>query len=523
MKKLNRSTAALFAMPILLAACGGGSDSTVDNRVDAASVHYNLPATAARVELRLLLTKCEAGADKTADPVLEAVPSLTVTPMASASPSPNLRFQISSSALKSFSKNRQVAVALHDNGALRTVNASVEDRTPQIIGNILGLGVTLAGKLLDAPVPPLKKPVCKPSVENALTMANELAQEIAEQRAKIRDNEDSDDLEKRMKRVDSLAAELTRIQMAHLTLTLRRNVTFEKGVYGGAIDFERNAFSHWLMETSKVKTKLFKLAFCVLPTRRDHYDNTFEGAPEKCSLQEASNRAAILEVALKTRDSKAIPTRIATVDTASIVAGITKYGLPVGITMPEKDLEAECPDGITCAKTIVLREPIAAQIQFYQSKDGTGFQMRSPEVLGKFVPAIKKGDPPTYSGTPATYVKRDDKQRLSSTNLLIGQWGTLSYFDMNVGFGDRKNLTLSLDAFGRKTNFGTNTTARGEGVTSFVSSSVTSVSNILEQIEGRSARQEQATIDSLTRQQNLNRLEACRMVIENGGFTCPES
>jgi len=505
----HTSLAAVFCLTAL-SACGT-TNKKITTTKDATTVSYRVPASAARVEMRLLLTKCTSATTKSDLPKLEAVPTISITPMATVSPSENLHLTVSADALKSYFKNRDVTIALHETGSISTVNATVADRTPQIFGNILQLAATTIGAALN-PNKRVNQTSCKNGVEVALKVADRLTQKIAKERAHIRANKAGEDLEKRMKRVDALAAELTRIQMDHLTITLRRTIAFEKGINAARIDFNENNFSSWLNSPNDTSTKLFSLVYCVNERGLASDRGCSASATEyEIELLDEVKRLGLAQKILENRAEKAkgnpdkhvLPRKILQTETKDVP-------VPASFITPESDLAPECPsDG--CPRTLVFREPVPARMQVFPASDATGFKMRDPEVFA---------DHPN-NAKPTSYTDRTKGRRLALTNLLIGQWGDLSYFDMEVGFGGRKTLNLTLDAFGRKTTFGTSSQARGEGITSFLSSSATAVSGIVDNIEGRSAGEDQATIDALTRQQNLNRLEACRMVIENGGFTCP--
>jgi len=101
----------------------------------------------------------------------------------------------------------------------------------------------------------------------------------------------------------------------------------------------------------------------------------------------------------------------------------------------------------------------------------------------------------------------------------IPQWGELNILSLSTGFGGNKQLSLTLDKFGRVSAMQWSSEARAETVTG-------GLAGLAEQAAGFAAANSEAAkqkreIDELSTQQALNRLRACREILNAGGSACP--
>ena len=112
----------------------------------ADSIEYALADTLLQLKLDLVLESCGEPSISPRDlgePFL-LKPTLTVTPEARGSLTAENRFRVSGADLASWWTKRDVALALNDNGTLKSVGVTSENRGPAIIGNIIKLGTAAA-------------------------------------------------------------------------------------------------------------------------------------------------------------------------------------------------------------------------------------------------------------------------------------------------------------------------------------------------------------------------------------------
>ena len=117
------------------------------------------------------------------------------------------------------------------------------------------------------------------------------------------------------------------------------------------------------------------------------------------------------------------------------------------------------------------------------------------------------------SGLDSTLAKKD---------FGVAQWAEFTYIDLSAGFGESNTISLSLDEFGRKTQFGWISNARGEGIVSGFSSIAEPIGTYRTSKDGENLANMKGEIDELETTQKLNKLRKCESIIENGGFVCPE-
>lgn len=147
-----------------------------------------------------------------------------------------------------------------------------------------------------------------------------------------------------------------------------------------------------------------------------------------------------------------------------------------------------CPDDANCAVTIVFLDPKPVEI----------------------VVVSAQGD-----------LAGGSNNALGRMKFPLPQAGNFSYFPLKVGFGGSKTLNLALDEFGQRTSFGWSSGARGEEITGAAQSTIDAAAAWQTARDTHDVKQDKAAIDALETQQKRNKLEACRAIIEAGGYTCP--
>jgi len=125
--------------------------------------------------------------------------------------------------------------------------------------------------------------------------------------------------------------------------------------------------------------------------------------------------------------------------------------------------------------------------------------------------------------TMASTVMKTRKGAMSIDNddaFPIPQWGTLQYLPLSTGFGSNREISLTLDKFGRPSEMKWTSQARAETVTAGLAG-LAAQANALASANNQVAQQK-SEIEQLTTEQQLNKLRACREVLAVGGYTCPE-
>lgn len=148
-----------------------------------------------------------------------------------------------------------------------------------------------------------------------------------------------------------------------------------------------------------------------------------------------------------------------------------------------------CPGDDLCATTIVLREPRRATITVVSLVGG--FAGKDPGAT------LKRGD------------------------LVISQWGTISYLPLKIGFGKSVNFAMAFDENGHKVSQTWDSTARGTGLLGGASAIADATIGAYRAIDGQRVAEQKAEVDRLNTMKAYNQARFCAAVIEAGGFTCP--
>jgi hypothetical protein len=160
---------------------------------------YSLPYARYKVSIVRTLDKCET--DKQDRPTLFFHLTVTAAPLFEADPSQT--FVIDNDSLSSWFKTSELSIDRHDNGMLKSIGASAEDRTGKLIVNTIAGVIKLSQAALMAPVS-LAPGVPPPSAESICNKALlDIVKELGPKRAVL--NAAKDNLEAETKRLTFFA------------------------------------------------------------------------------------------------------------------------------------------------------------------------------------------------------------------------------------------------------------------------------------------------------------------------------
>lgn len=242
----------------------------------ASSITYTLPETQVRAGIDLVVTNCSPVEVKGA-----------VALLASAIPSPNHRFTIRGADRAWFRLKRDLTLDLHPNGALKSVNGAVSDRSAAIIFNVvkmLATGVSI-GLMYDS------TPRCNDEVSKKLNDAKKLGHRITELQTEIIDKkpDSPDGLADLQEQIDVLANRLAAIEQESLTVRLSKTIDFESGMakeggYEGVLRWDHSQLGSHFDVPDDGKNLTFDLAWKLTDPRC--------GAETKCISWPADSVAA---------------------------------------------------------------------------------------------------------------------------------------------------------------------------------------------------------------------------------------
>jgi hypothetical protein len=99
------------------------------------------------------------------------------------------------------------------------------------------------------------------------------------------------------------------------------------------------------------------------------------------------------------------------------------------------------------------------------------------------------------------------------------QWAPTVELPLTVGFAGNRTFSAQYDAFGRMTKGSWGSEARGATIAEAVAGYAETGAALKGKLEGLD--RQKAEIEELETQQKLNRLRACREILEAGGSACP--
>lgn len=419
---------------------------------NGAAITYELPTTVVSVTAELTLTSCTGGPQGTA--------AITIAPVAGRASSPRHRFTINGPELESFFRSRQIAITTHPNGALKTINATLADRTFSIVSTVLKAALSFAA-LEGRSAGALE---CTQEIKDTLAYSAELRSNIARLRRLLL-SAPHESAEGITNQINALAAERARLQTGALRLTLTTDVSpisvASDGTPitsdGGVITWRRSDFAPWIGPVTPGAdgpVDAFSLKYCLISSAI---------ATATCTSRVVTDAEAVRMRRTNLREPEQVQNPLCAAD--------------------------------NCRRTLVLREPVSARMSVISSS-----------------PNIRSSAHGEWVGDDAV---------LKTAELQIAQWGTLSYIPLRVGFGGSRTLALTMDEFGRRSSFEWKADARGEGVATGVASVAEQGLALRNAINGRAAAERQAQIADMQAQRTLNELRYCQAVIESGGFVCP--
>ncbi len=152
-----RTVAVLAAAATVGAGCTTAVTSQkLDGAVEPAGIVYSLPML--QYDLDVTWTVVECGEE----PKVDVNAEVTVL----SSPDPSATYVLDYTSLSNPTKVSELTVELADNGLIKTINASADDRTAEVIQGVFSIVGGVARTLVGAPVPAAAvAPQAKPSVE----------------------------------------------------------------------------------------------------------------------------------------------------------------------------------------------------------------------------------------------------------------------------------------------------------------------------------------------------------------------
>jgi hypothetical protein len=207
----------------------------------ADSIEYALADTRVKVNLDLVLEQCPGAAGEA-----RLTPTLTLAAVSSAGPA----FRIGGAELRSWLKKRDLTLTLHENGTLKSVGASTQDRTASVVGNVFKLAtslVTLGVLGLDA-----GNPTCRPEIVAATRGMARLKQALADQQEALAAASAPDRIKAIRDAIDGLAARIADLRTGPLRLALSATVAAPPAPGPVPVRWNDAAFEKWFGTWSPV-------------------------------------------------------------------------------------------------------------------------------------------------------------------------------------------------------------------------------------------------------------------------------
>ena len=457
---------ASFALAVSLIGVAGCAHKAEAPSFAEPGITYNLPTTAIKLTAEFSLLECS-------NDMLVVEPTVTLLPVALPSADPQHHLAITGTSLQSFTNRRDLEIKLHPHGAIKSINTTVADETPAIIGNVIKVAGTFLGFTEDlAP-----SGTCNKETLDALRLAEVLETSILAERDDIASGTSAD--EDARTRVDLMAAELARIKRDQLTIKLNKIIvpslptpaTNEVSIVPQylRVSWDASSVDRWSDGNLDPSASL-ALGVCIIDKA------PADGTPTTCNERSiGSNKLESLEF-------------------PDLACG-------------------------SCEDTLVFRQPRAAEIKVI-ALSSSNFRRQSWAVE-----AIDNKDADgniistTFSSKPVTNALKTGNV-LARAPVSISQWGELTYFPLQARFGGNNTLSMALNEFGAPTTYGWKSNASGSAVSSFGATTLESVTGIVDAEAAESLAEQKAEIDELETQQKLNRLLECQSIIENGGYDC---
>jgi hypothetical protein len=162
------------------------------------------------------------------------------------------------------------------------------------------------------------------------------------------------------------------------------------------------------------------------------------------------------------------------------------------------------PAASNCRAELKVRDPSCA----------TKIALANP-VAGKITLEAASGN---FAGVKST-------EALGSENLIIAQWGEVSYIDLDVKFAESRSFGTSFDQFGRKQGIKWSSEAKAEAVTSNLNSIAGDAIKAINATKGPDDPAQTDVWDAETKRIKsrieFNKAKACEVAAMAGATSCP--
>jgi hypothetical protein len=448
---MSKRSIGLVTATSFLAACGANQERPSDLRPSAAQFTYFSPATKVKLVGDFILSSCDERG-------VQVSSTLDLVTSGAANTAAPLR--LDAAELRSARQKRELAIELHDNRTIKSLNASSSDRTGAIITNVLkavtsiaGV-VTGAGMLRDDSAP--NDTHCNLGTLKALNLAANLRQRIANQRTAMV-GASAADAEKIGLQIDALAKQLALVTTSMLTISVSKPVPLGDQPGTGVIRWTISDLGKWFLEdpdssqTSGTVCRAIKAE-----------DFVARSGAAACSAE-----TSILAIGYSV-------TAASVADVADRVAA----SRCAGANAPRE-----------CGRTIVLASPVAAKVEFTSLSDSI-IGHSSGDVLG-------------------------------SQAITVPQWGPATYLPLGVGLFQSRTIGFTFDQFGNRQSFKWSSEATAENATSAIVSAAEAGASAIKKAEGPTdAAEWKAQADELEARMRLNKLKLCEEAIRNGATKC---
>ncbi|MGR4877054.1 hypothetical protein [Pseudoxanthomonas sp. LARHCG66] len=418
--------------------------------------------TASYIDYQLPVTNAQIALNlvlTSCNPV-EAKAEVSIIPMVTPTPFAEHRFRVNGEDLRSYTKKQDLKIELHPVGSIKSINSSTEDRTAAIVGNVLKIVAPIVGAAGSKPT----AQACNDTTKEALVRYGSLTSDISDLRKSMVGAKDPAATQKK---IDAFAAEAALIRTELLSLTLTRQIELYRTVY---------------------------VPPAGTPARTDTASDrpkNVGGERIRWSRQDLKKWFTVPGSDTMTADWFSIGWCLRGDDVPGNAAcSAIQFDQIFDNSVPEVRTAAKISCDIAdakCPTTLVFREPVAAKLTVISLDSSL----------------------------------KSDLTPLAKAPMAMAQWGEVTYLPLTVGFGQARNLSLSLDEFGRRSTFGWTSNAQMEGITGGALGVVESAAALRASRESADLKSMKAEADELQMQLTLNKLRNCKAVIDAGGYNCP--
>jgi hypothetical protein len=148
---------------------------------------------------------------------------------------------------------------------------------------------------------------------------------------------------------------------------------------------------------------------------------------------------------------------------------------------------------------------------------------KSPRNCGHSMP-LPKTETVKVLVTPlaATLLDRDELKKGAKLTTPLAQWLPAARLCTDVGFGENRNIGLTFDSFGRTTELQWTSDATLQNISSAAAGAAPDVATVFSTVKGAQLAGQKAEIDQLSTEQLLNQWRACKEILAQGGYSCPQ-